>query len=148
MAEDDPTPEGVAEDDPAPGGPEAGSSSAVSMDVHVGSPLVRSEEAVVTSHGLPAIPAGPATLEVCDPGTEDSIRAAGAVIPLGVALSMDYNLPLVFNPAPDIASVSALPSDSISMPPALDFLCSFPMEPSSSKTDRRPEGFECRLVGR
>ena len=71
MAEDDPTPEGVAEDDPAPGGPEAGSSSAIFMDVHVGSPLVRSEEAVVTSPGLPSIPTGPTTLEVGGSSTHD-----------------------------------------------------------------------------
>jgi hypothetical protein len=75
----------------------------------------------VTSPGLPAIPADPATLEVGDPGAEGLICAAGVEIPMGVALSMDYNLALVFNPAPDTASVSALPADSISMPLALGF---------------------------
>jgi hypothetical protein len=112
---DSAAPEGTAKDDPAPEGLEAGSSLAVSMDVHVGSPLVQSEDVVVTSPGLPAVPASSATLEVSDPGTEDLICAARAEISLGVALSMDYNLPLVSKPAPDTASVSALPSDSISI---------------------------------
>jgi hypothetical protein len=130
-AEDDPTLEGAAkddlaskgaaEDDPAPEGPEAGSYSVASMDVHVGSSLVQSEEAVVMRLDLPAVLAGSATLEVSNLGTEDPICAAGADIPLGVALSMNYNLPLTFKPAPDTAFVSALPSDSISMPPTLGF---------------------------
>jgi hypothetical protein len=121
VTKDGPSSEGVVEDDPAPKGPEAGSSSEVSMDVHVGSPLVRSKEAVVTSPSLPAIPTGLATLEVGDLDIEEPIRAARAEIPLGVTLSMDHNLPLVFNPAPDTASVSSLPSDSILMPPTLEF---------------------------
>jgi hypothetical protein len=46
-AKDDLAPKGGAEDDPAPKDARPGSSSAVSMDVHVGSPLVQSEEPVV-----------------------------------------------------------------------------------------------------
>ena len=103
MTEDNPALKGATEDDPAPEGPEAGSSSAVSMDVHVGSPLVRSKEVVVMSTSLPAVPTGLATLEVGDPGTEGPVSATTAEIPLSIALSMDYNLPLVFKPAPDTA---------------------------------------------
>jgi hypothetical protein len=120
-AKDDPAVEGVAEDDSVPEGPRTGSPSDVSMDVHVGSPLVRSEEAVVMSSSFPASPTGPATLEVGGPGTKDPMGAFGAEIPLGVMLSMNYNLPLKSNPAPDTASISAFSSDSISMPPALGF---------------------------
>jgi hypothetical protein len=43
----------------------AGSSSAASMDVHTGSPLVQSEELVVTH--LSAALAGLVTLETSDP---------------------------------------------------------------------------------
>jgi hypothetical protein len=91
------------------------------MDVYVGSPLVRSEEDVVMGSGLSAIPTIPTTLEVGGHGTEDLMGAPGAEIPLGITLSMDYNLPLVSNSAPDTASVSVFPPDSISMPPALGF---------------------------
>jgi hypothetical protein len=70
---------------------------------------------------FPISPTGPITLEVGGPGTEDSMGTPGAKIPLGVALSMDYTLPLVSNPTPNVASVIAFPSDSISMPPALGF---------------------------
>jgi hypothetical protein len=43
-AKDNPAPEGGSGDDPASKGAELGSSSAASMDVHVGSPLVQYEE--------------------------------------------------------------------------------------------------------
>jgi hypothetical protein len=95
-AEGDSAPEGATEDDPAPKGPKAGSSSAASMDVHVGSPLVQSEEVVVTSLDLPAVLAGSATLEVSNLGTKDPISVVGAEIPLGVTLGMNYNLPFAF----------------------------------------------------
>jgi hypothetical protein len=121
VTEDNPAPEGATKDDLAPKGPEASSSSAASMDVHVGSPLVQSEEAVVTSLDFPVVLASPATLEVSNPSTEDTICAARAEIPLGIALSMNYNLPLAFKPSPDNVSVSALPSNSISMPLTLGF---------------------------
>jgi hypothetical protein len=114
-------PEGIAEGDPAPKGPEPGSALAASMDVHVGSSLVQSEEATVTSLDLPTALAGPATLQVSNQGVGDPLHAIGAEIPLGVALSMSYNPSLVFKPALDIATISVPPSDSISMPPALGF---------------------------
>jgi hypothetical protein len=98
-----------------------GSPLAVSMDVHVGSPLVQSQEAVVMGFGLPVSPTGPNTLEVGGPGTEDPMGAPRAEIPLGVTLNMDYNLPLVSNPGPDTSFVSAFPSNSISIPPTLGF---------------------------
>jgi hypothetical protein len=60
--EDNPVPKGGAEDDPAPKGAKLGSSSAASMDVHVGSPPVQSEEPMVTCS--PATLVGPVTLEV------------------------------------------------------------------------------------
>jgi hypothetical protein len=124
--EDASAPKGAAKDDPVPKGLGTGSPSVVSMDVHVGSLLVRSEEAMAMGSGLPTSPTGSATLEVCGHGTEDMMGALGAKIPLGVTLSMDYNLPLVSNSAPDTASVSVFPFDSILMPPALGFPCSFP----------------------
>jgi hypothetical protein len=121
VTKDNPAPEGAAEDNLAPEGPEAGSSSVVSMDVHVGSPLVQYEEVVVMSLGLPAILAGPTTLEVNCPGVDDQICDVGTEIPLGVTLNMDCNLPLVFKPAPDTAFVCASPSNSVSMSPVLGF---------------------------
>jgi hypothetical protein len=48
-AEDDPALEGAFEDDPASEGAELCSSSASSMKIHVRSPLVQSEEPVLTS---------------------------------------------------------------------------------------------------
>jgi hypothetical protein len=120
-AEGDLAPEGATKNDLATEGPEASSTSAASMDVHVGSPLVQSEEAMVTSLDLLDVFAGLATLEVSNSITEDLICATGAEIPLGVMLSMNYNIPLAFKPTPDTASVNALPSNSISMPPTLGF---------------------------
>jgi hypothetical protein len=102
--EDASAPEGAAEYDPAPEGPGTDSPSAVAM-----------------GSGLPVSPTGLATLDAGGPSTEDPMGAPGAEIPLGVALSMDYNLPLVSNPTPDTTSVSAFPSDSISIPSALGF---------------------------
>jgi hypothetical protein len=83
VAKDDTAPEGVVEDDPALEGLEAGSPTAVSMDVHVGSPLVRSEEAVVTIlvFLLTQLRGWCSTLEVGVPGTEDPMRATRAEIP-------------------------------------------------------------------
>jgi hypothetical protein len=91
------------------------------MDVHVGSPLVQSEEAVAMGSGLPTSPTSPTTLEVGGHGTDDMMGALGTKVPLGVTLSMYYNLPLVPKSAPNTASVSVFPSDSISMPPDLGF---------------------------
>jgi hypothetical protein len=62
---EDPTIEGGAKGDLAPEGVGPSSSSAASMNVHAGSPLVQSEELVVTN--LPAALVGPVTLEASDP---------------------------------------------------------------------------------
>ena len=51
-AKEDPAPEGGAEDDPTPKDAGPGSPSGASMDVHVGSPLVQSEEPVVTNSSV------------------------------------------------------------------------------------------------
>jgi hypothetical protein len=58
--EDNLVPEGGAKDDLAPKGAELGSSSAASMDVHVGSPLVQSKEPVVMSSPTDLV--GPVTV--------------------------------------------------------------------------------------
>jgi hypothetical protein len=67
-----PTREGGAGSDPAPEGVGASSLSAASMDVHVGSPPVWSEEAVVT-HVSTAL-AGQVALEACEPDTRSQWR--------------------------------------------------------------------------
>jgi hypothetical protein len=64
-AEGDRAPEGGAEDNPAPNDVGPSSSLASSMDVHIGSPLVCSEEPVVTNLSIALV--GPATLEASDP---------------------------------------------------------------------------------
>jgi hypothetical protein len=119
--EDNLAPEGAAEGDPAPEGPKLGSSSAASMDVHVGSPPVQANEAAVTSLDLPTTLVGLATLEVSNSGVEDPLRAVGAEVPLGIALSMSFNLSLALKPTLDIASTSVPPFDGNSTPPALGF---------------------------
>jgi hypothetical protein len=101
--EGNPTPEGGAEDDPVPKGAELGSSLAASMDVHVGSPLVQSEEPVVTSP--PTALVGPVTLEVSDPDAGNLPPAVGAEVPLSDTLN--------------IVRVNAPSSDSAPIPPAL-----------------------------
>jgi hypothetical protein len=55
----------------APESPRTDSPSAASMDVHVGSPMVWFEEAVVLGSDLLVSPAGPTTLEVSCRVTED-----------------------------------------------------------------------------
>jgi hypothetical protein len=119
--EGDPAPEGASEGEPTPEGPKLGSSSASSMDVHVGSPLVQSEEPAVTSLNLPTALVCPVTLEVSDPGVEDPLHAVGAEVPLGVALGMSSNHPLELKSALDIASISVPPFDGTSTPLALGF---------------------------
>jgi hypothetical protein len=64
VTKEGPAPEGGAGGDPAPVGVGAGSSSAASMVVHVRSPLVQSEEPVVTH--LSVALAGLVTLEASD----------------------------------------------------------------------------------
>jgi hypothetical protein len=97
--------EGIAEDDPASKGVELGSSSAASMDVHVGSPPVQSEEPVVTS--LPTILVDPVTLEVSDSDARNLPHAVGGEVSLSDALN--------------IVPVNAPSTDSAPMPPALGF---------------------------
>jgi hypothetical protein len=117
--EDASAPEGAAEDDPAPEGVELGSSLAASMDVHVGSPPVQSEEPVLTC--LPTALVVPITLKVSDPGARNPLHAVGDEVPLSVALGTSSNPPLGLKSTLNIASASTLPSDSLSMPPALGF---------------------------
>ena len=118
-AKDNPAPKGAAEDDLAPEGAELGSSSATSMDIHVGSPPVQYEEPVLTS--LPTALVGPITLEVSDPCAGNPLPAVGAEVSLSVALGASSNPPLGFESALNIASATTPPSDSTSMPPALGF---------------------------
>jgi hypothetical protein len=54
------------------------SSSAASMDVHVGSPLVQSEELVVTK--LSAALVSPVTVEASDPDARSLLHADGAEV--------------------------------------------------------------------
>jgi hypothetical protein len=112
-------PEGLAEDDPAPEGAELGSSLTASMDVHVGSPPVQSEEPMLTS--LPTALVGPISLEVSDPCAGNSLHASGAEVPLSVALGVSSNPPLGLEFALNIASASTLSFDSTLAPLALGF---------------------------
>jgi hypothetical protein len=75
------------------------------MDVHIGSPSVQSEEPVVMS--LPTALIDPVTLEVSDPDAGNMLPAVGAVVLPSDALN--------------IVPVNAPSSDSVSMPPALEF---------------------------
>jgi hypothetical protein len=104
-AEDNPAPEGGAQDDPAPKGAKLGSSSAASMDVHVGSPPVQSEEPMMMSPSTALV--GPVTLEASDPDAGNQPPAIGAEVLLSEAL----NIVSAYTPS----------SDSASMPPALEF---------------------------
>ena len=114
-AKDDPAPEGGAEDNPAlEGGAEdvltpndagPGSSLAASMDVHIGSPLVQSEEPVVTN--LYTALVGPVTLEASDSDAGNPPPAVGAEVSLSDALN--------------IVSVKTPSSERAPMPPALGF---------------------------
>jgi hypothetical protein len=68
----------ATKEDPAPEGVGPGSSSAASMDVHAGSPLVQSEELVVTN--LFAALVGPVTLEASDPDVGSLLPADRAKV--------------------------------------------------------------------
>jgi hypothetical protein len=78
-AAEGPAPEGGAGSDPAPEGVGAGSLSAASMDVHVGSPPVRSEEAALM-HVSMAL-AGQVALEANEPDARSLPPADGAKVP-------------------------------------------------------------------
>jgi hypothetical protein len=102
-AEDNPAPGGGDEDDPAPKGAELGSSSAASMDVHVGSPPVQSEEPMVMSS--PTALVDLFTLEASDPDAGNPPPAVRAKVSPSDALN--------------IVPVNTPSSDSVMMPPAL-----------------------------
>jgi hypothetical protein len=85
-AAEDPAFEGGAGSDLAPEGVGACSLSAASMDVHVGSPLVRSEGAAVT-HISTAL-ASQVTLEASEPGTRSLPPTDGAEVPPNHALNI------------------------------------------------------------
>jgi hypothetical protein len=76
----------AAKEDPAPEGVGLGSSSAASIDVHVGSPLVQSKELMVTH--LSAALVGPITLEASDPDARSSLPADGAEVPSSRAFNI------------------------------------------------------------
>jgi hypothetical protein len=95
-------PEGGAEGDPALNDARPGSSSAASMDVHVGSPLVQSEEPVVMN--LLAALVGTVTLEASDPDARNLPPADGAE----VSPSDAFNIVPV--DAPSTGSTSMLPA--------------------------------------
>jgi hypothetical protein len=79
MAEESLALEVAAAEGPAPEGVGAGSLSAASMDVHVGSPPVQSEEAEVTH--LSTALAGLVTLEASEPDARSLPTADGVEIP-------------------------------------------------------------------
>jgi hypothetical protein len=85
-AAQDPAPEGGAGSDLAPEGVGAGSLSAASMDVHVGSPPVRSEEDTV-AHVSTAL-ASQVTLEASKPDARSQPHADGAEVTLNHALEI------------------------------------------------------------
>jgi hypothetical protein len=100
VAKYDPAPEGGAEGDTSPKGARPGSSSAASMDVHVGSPLVQSEELVVTN--LSATLVGLVTLEA-------SYSDARNLLPAdGVEVSPSHTFTIVPVDAPSTSSASML----------------------------------------
>jgi hypothetical protein len=117
--EGDLAPEGAPEGEPAPKDPELDSSSAASMDVHVRSPPVQSEEPMLTS--LPTALVVLVTLEVSDPGAGNPLHAFGAEVMLGVASGMSSNPPLGLESALHIASASTPSFDGTSAPSALGF---------------------------
>jgi hypothetical protein len=100
-------------------GAKLGSSSAASMDVHVGSPPVQTKEPVLTS--LPTALVGPITLEVSDLGTGNLLHTVGAEVSLSVALGASSKPPLGLESALNIASTSTPLFDSMSVPPTLGF---------------------------
>jgi hypothetical protein len=92
----------AAVEGPAPKGVGAGSPSAASMDVHVGSPPVRSEEAVVTH--LSTSLAGLASLEASEPHARSLPPADGAQVPSSRAFD------IVAADLPSSSNISTLPA--------------------------------------
>jgi hypothetical protein len=101
-AEGDLALEGSAEDGQAPNDARPGSSTAASMDVHVGSPLVQSEESMVTNLLVALV--GPVTLETSDTDARNPLPVDGAE----VSLSDAFNIVPV--DAPSTGSASMLPA--------------------------------------
>jgi hypothetical protein len=101
-AKGDPAPEGGTEDDPAPNDAGPGSSSTASMDVHVGSPQVRSKDPVVMNLSVAFV--GPVTLEASDPDAWNLPPADGAKV------SPNYALNSVPVSASSTGSASMLPA--------------------------------------
>jgi hypothetical protein len=85
-AAENPAPEGGADSGPAPKGVGAGSLSTASMDVHVGSPPVRSEEAMVT-HVSTSL-AGQVALEASEPDARSMSPADGVEVTPSHALEI------------------------------------------------------------
>jgi hypothetical protein len=79
-----------------------GSSSVASMDVHVGSPLVQSEELMVTH--LSAALVSPITLEASDPDVRSLLPADGAEV------SPSHAFNIVPIDAPSTSSIPVLPA--------------------------------------
>jgi hypothetical protein len=86
VVEGSPSLEVAAAEDPTPEGVGAGSPSAASMDVHVGSPPVQSEEAVVTRLSIAL--AGLVTLEASEPDARCLSPADGTEVPLSHAFDI------------------------------------------------------------
>jgi hypothetical protein len=99
---EDPTPEGGVGSDPAPKGIGAGSPSAASMDVHVGSSSVQSEESVVTH--LSTALAGLVTLEAIEPDARSPPPADGVEVPPSHAFD------IIPADLPSSSNVSTLPA--------------------------------------
>jgi hypothetical protein len=89
-------------EDPAPEGVGAGSPFAASMDVHIGSPPVQSEEAAVTH--LSTALAGLVTLEASEPDARSLPPADGAEVPLSHAFD------IIPADLPSSSNVSTLPT--------------------------------------
>jgi hypothetical protein len=100
---EDPAPEGETRSDPAPEGVGAGSPSAASMDVHVGSPLVQFEEAAVTH--LSTALAGLVTLEASEPDARSLPPADGAEVPPSHAFDI---IPADLPSSSNVSTVPAL----------------------------------------
>jgi hypothetical protein len=82
----DPVPEGGAGGNPTPKGVEACSLSTASMDVHIGSPPVRSEEVMVTR--VSTAFTGQVALEVSEPDARNLLPASGAEVSPNRALEI------------------------------------------------------------
>jgi hypothetical protein len=87
----------------------------------VGSPMPRTDDVEMTSADLLVGLAGSAALEVSGHGTEDPMGAPRVEILMGDAHSLDYPIPLMPDPARDVASIGVLSSGSTSILLALGF---------------------------